>query len=123
MLISAKRWQDRAILLLGIWLFISPFALGYPSGSPAALNAFIAGAVMAALAACDLYKTYVWAVLVNLVVGVWTAVSPWLVGVIQERPMATSLLAVGIATIVLGLWELHTDPELHAQWEGTGTAS
>jgi succinate dehydrogenase/fumarate reductase cytochrome b subunit len=123
MLISAKRWQDRAILLLGIWLFISPFALGYPSGSPAALNAFIAGAVMAALAACDLYKTYVWAVLVNLVVGVWTAVSPWLVGVVQERPMATSLLAVGIATIVLGLWELHTDPELHAQWEGTGTAS
>jgi succinate dehydrogenase/fumarate reductase cytochrome b subunit len=122
-LISAKRWQDRAILLLGIWLFISPFALGYPSGSPAALNAFIAGAVMAALAACDLYKTYVWAVLVNLVVGVWTAVSPWLVGVVQERPMATSLLAVGIATIVLGLWELHTDPELHAQWEGTGTAS
>jgi succinate dehydrogenase/fumarate reductase cytochrome b subunit len=123
MLISAKRWQDRAILLLGIWLFISPFALGYPSGSPAALNAFIAGTVMAALAACDLYKTYVWAVLVNLVVGVWTAVSPWLVGVVQERPMATSLLAVGIATIVLGLWELHTDPELHAQWEGTGTAS
>jgi succinate dehydrogenase/fumarate reductase cytochrome b subunit len=123
MLISAKRWQDRAILLLGIWLFISPFALGYPGGSPAALNAFIAGAVMAALAACDLYKTYVWAVLVNLVVGVWTAVSPWLVGVVQERPMATSLLAVGIATIVLGLWELHTDPELHAQWEGTGTAS
>jgi ABC-type enterobactin transport system permease subunit len=120
---STRRWQDQAILLLGIWLFVSPFALGYPSSSPPALNAFIAGAIMAVLAAFDLYKTYVWAVLLNLVVGVWTAVSPWLIGVVHDKPMTTSLLVVGIAAIVLGLWELRTDPELHSQWAGTGTAS
>jgi hypothetical protein len=120
---STRRWQDQVILLLGIWLVISPFAFGYPGGSAAAINAIIAGAIMAALAAFDLYKTYVWAVLINLVVGVWTAVSPWLVGVVRDKAMATSLLAVGIATVVLGLWELRTDPELHSQWEGTGTAS
>ena len=120
---STKRWQDQVILLLGIWLFISPFVLGYPSGSPPAINAFIAGAVVAILAAFDLYKTYVWAVLLNIVIGAWVAVSPWMVRVVQDRPMTTSLLVVGIATIVLGLWELRSDPELHNQWAGTGTAS
>jgi ABC-type enterobactin transport system permease subunit len=120
--LSTRRWQDQVILLLGIWLFVSPFAFGYPVGSPPALNAFIAGAIMAILAAFDLYKTYVWAVIVNMVVGLWAAVSPWLVGVMHDRAMTASLFIVGIATIVLGMWELRTDPELHSQWIGTGTA-
>jgi ABC-type enterobactin transport system permease subunit len=121
--LSTRRWQDQVIVLLGLWLFVSPFVMGYPVGSPPAVNAFIAGAIMAALAACDLYKTYVWAVIVNMVVGVWTAVSAWLIGVVHDPAMTSSLLIVGIAAIVLGLWELRTDPELHRQWVGTGTAS
>lgn len=121
--LSTRRWQDEAILLLGLWLFLSPWVLGYPPYSPPAINAFVAGAIMAILAAFDLYKTYVWAVLLNLLIGMWVAVSPWLVGVVQDRPMTSSLLLVGVAAVVLGLWELHSDPDLHSQWEGTGTAS
>ncbi|HWJ93674.1 MAG TPA: SPW repeat protein [Telluria sp.] len=120
---STRRWQDQLILLMGVLLMISPFALGYPSTSPPALNAYIAGAIMAILATFDLYRTYVWAVLTNLVVGVWVAVSPWLIGLVQDRPMTWTLLVIGVATVVLAVWELRTDPELHAQWEGTGTAS
>ncbi|GAB3398392.1 SPW repeat protein [Massilia agilis] len=119
---STRRWQDQLILLLGIWLFVSPMALGYPGSSPVAINGFVAGLIMAALAIFDLYKTYIWAVLLNLIVGIWTAVSPWLINV-QDRRMTASLLIVGIATVVLALWEMRTDPELHAQWVGTGTAS
>jgi hypothetical protein len=78
---------------------------------------------MAILAAFDLYKTYVWAVLLNIVIGAWVAVSPWLVGIAADRGMTWSMAVVGIATIVLGLWELRTDPELHRQWADTGTAS
>jgi hypothetical protein len=117
--LSTRRWQDQAILLLGVWLFVSPWVLGYPSESPPAVNAFIAGAIIVALAAFDLYKTYVWAVLVNIVVGAWVAVSPWLVDVIADRAMSASMLIVGLATIVLGLWEMRTDPDLHQQWIGT----
>lgn len=119
---STRRWQDQLILLLGIWLFVSPMALGYAGSSPVAINGFIAGLIMAALAIFDLYKTYIWAVLLNLIVGIWTAVSPWLINV-QDRRMTASLLIVGVATVVLALWEMRTDPELHAQWVGTGTAS
>jgi len=121
--LSKRRWQDQVILLLGILLFISPWVYGYPGDSPAATNAYLAGAVMAILAAFDLYKTYVWAVLLNVVIGAWVAVSPWLIDIERDRAMTTSLVIIGLATIVLGLWELRTDPELHAQWAGTGSAS
>lgn len=119
---STKRWQDQVILLLGLWLIASPWVLGYPGESPPASNAVIAGILMVAMAAFDLYKTYVWAVVLNLVVGAWVAVSPWFIEVLQDRAMKTSLIVTGVATVVLGLWELRTDPELHRQWRDTGTA-
>jgi hypothetical protein len=116
--LSSKRWQDMAILLLGVWLFVSPWVLGYLSDTPIAINAYIAGAAMALLAAFDLYKTYAWAVVLNLLIGVWVAVSPW-VGLLADRgAMMTSNVIVGIGVVVLALWELRTDPELHKQWAG-----
>ena len=117
--LSAKRWQDGMILLLGVWLFFSPWAMGYPIDSPAALNALIAGAIIAILAIFDLYKTTVWAVLINILVGAWVAASPWVVDVVADGAMSMSMLMVGIATIVLGLWEVRSDPDLHQQWTGT----
>lgn len=123
---STKRWQDQVILLLGLWLIASPWVMGYPGESPPTSNAVVAGIIMSAMAAFDLYKTYVWAVVLNLIVGAWVAISPWLIGVtsgvLQDRAMMASLIITGVATVILGLWELRTDPELHQQWRGTGTA-
>ncbi|MFB9244647.1 SPW repeat protein [Massilia antarctica] len=115
---SARRWQDQAILLLGLWLFVSPWVLAYPANTPQAMNAWFAGAVIAVLAAFDLYKTYVWSVGVNLLAGVWVAVSPWIPAVADRGPMMNNSLVVGIAVIVLALWELRSDPDLHKQWAG-----
>ena len=117
---SAKRWQDQVILLIGVWLIVSPWVFNYPASSLPAINAYIAGIIMAVLAAFDLYKTYVWAVLLNVVVGAWVALSPWLLDIIPDRTMTTSLLVSGLATVVLGLWELRSDPELHSQWTKSG---
>lgn len=116
---SARRWQDQAILLLGLWLLVSPWTLDYPSASPQAMNAWIAGAAIAVLAAFDLVKTYAWAVVVNLLAGVWVAVSPWVPGVADRGPMMGNSLIVGIAVVVLALWELRSDPDLHRQWAGS----
>ena len=113
-----KRWQDQIILLLGLWLVVSPWAFSYPEGSPQMINAFVSGLVIAILAAFDLYKTYFWAVVVNLLVGVWVAASPWILRLADQRVMMWNELIVGIAVVVLALWELRTDPELHKRWPG-----
>jgi hypothetical protein len=121
--LSKTRWQDQVIVLMGVLLILSPWALGYPPSSAPSINARSCGVVMALLAAFDLFKTYVWAVLLNLFLGVWVALSPWVIGVVFVPPMTWTLLIVGVATVALALWELRSDPELHRQWEETGTAS
>lgn len=120
---TVRRWQDQLILVFGLWLIVSPWAFAYPNGSPQMLNAFISGLIIAVLAAFDLYKTYFWAVVVNLLVGIWVAVSPWVLRVADQRTVMWNELIVGIAVVVLALWELRTDPELHKHWPGTGTAA
>jgi len=120
---SAKRWQDQLILLLGLWLFITPWVFTYPIPSPQAWNAFVAGAVIAILAAFELYKTYFWAVVVNLLLGIWVAISPWVMKVSTDRELMWNELIVGVAVIVLALWEMRTDPELHKHWPGAGHAT
>ena len=113
-----KRWQDQVILLLGLWLLVSPWAYSYPEGSLQMINAFVSGLVIAVLAAFDLYKTYFWAVVVNLLVGVWVAASPWVLRLAEQRVVMWNELLVGIAVVILALWELRTDPELHKHWPG-----
>ena len=41
--LSTRRWQDQLTLLLGLWLFVSPWVFGYPADAPQAINAYVAG--------------------------------------------------------------------------------
>jgi hypothetical protein len=79
--------------------------------------------VIALLAAFDLYKTYFWAVTVNLLLGIWVAVSPWVLGLAGNVELTWNSLIVGIAVAVLALWEMRTDPELVKHWPGAGHAT
>lgn len=115
---STRRWQDQAILLLGVWLFFSPFVLGYDSSSAIAMNVFIFGALIAILAAFDLYKTHAWAVIVNLLAGLWVAVSSWVDALADRSALMINNVIIGAAVAVLALWELRSDPELHRQIAG-----
>lgn len=120
---SVRRWQDQVILVLGLWLIVSPWALAYPAGSLQMTNAIVSGLILAVLSAFELYKTYFWAVVVNLLVGIWVVISPWVLRIADPRTVMWNELIVGIAVVVLALWEMRTDPELHKHWPGTGTAT
>lgn len=120
---SVRRWQDQLILVLGLWLIVSPWVLAYPAGSAQMINAVVSGLVLAVLSAFELYKTYFWAVVANLLVGIWVAISPWILRVADQGTVMWNELIVGIAVAVLALWEMRTDPELHKHWPGAGTAT
>ncbi|MES2018591.1 MAG: SPW repeat protein [Pseudomonadota bacterium] len=113
-----RRWQDEVILLLGLWLIIVPMVLGYPTNAPITINAYICGALIAAIAAFDLYKSYAIAVIINLLVGLWVSVSPWVTALADRGPMMGTCVIIGVAVMALGMWELRSDPELHRQWIG-----
>ncbi len=64
-----------AIVILGVWLITSPFALAYQSTS-LMWSDIISGAVMIALAVITLMRRPLWAPWTNALVGVWLLFAP-----------------------------------------------
>jgi len=82
----AYRWQDWLNLLLGAWLFISPWALGFAKAGgaatstyshAAAFNAWIVGVIVVLLSIAALARTQPWEEWLNLLAGFWLFISPW----------------------------------------------
>src|SRR5437899_12458330 len=73
------RFCDVANLVLGAILFFSPWIFGFDAGK-ASQNAYIAGIVIAILAIAALAAFAVWEEWLNLIVGLWTLVSPRVLG-------------------------------------------
>ena len=89
-------WHDRLILLLGIWLFVAPFALGVPSLShPAVVAAYVCAVVLLGSAAeapaiPDAIEEWV-----ALAAGASLAATPWLLDYTDETALTRNAVVVG----------------------------
>jgi hypothetical protein len=102
-----RHWQDWANLAVGVWLFIAPWVLAYAGLRPAAWNSWIMGAVVAAVSVAALILFAAWQEWVNVVLGVWLLVSPWVMG-FASAENASALwnhVIVGLAVGGLALWD------------------
>jgi SPW repeat-containing protein len=95
---------DVANLILGAFLFVSPWIFGFGAGR-ASENAYIAGIVIAILAIAALAAFAVWEEWLNLIVGLWVLISPWVLG-FQGTTAMTVAVIVGAAVAVLAAIEL-----------------
>jgi hypothetical protein len=105
------KWCDVANLILGAVLFFSPWIFGFDAGR-ASENAHIAGIVIVVLAIAALAAFAVWEEWLNLIVGLWTLVSPWVLGFHGTRAMTVSVV-IGIAVAILAaieLWIMSQNP-------------
>ena len=102
-----KRWQDWANLVLGIWLFVSPWVLGFYSNIPRdSWNFFLVGAALVVFAAFALNLRNLWEEWVNLALGVWMAISPWALNYSANAAARDDAVLVGVIVAVLSLWSL-----------------
>jgi hypothetical protein len=91
----SKHWQDLLNLMLAIWLFMSPWVLQFghraveqPAADIAAIqaassNAWVLGVIVflvsaAALIGVELWQE--WQEWVNLILGAWIFIAPWVLG-------------------------------------------
>jgi hypothetical protein len=88
-----EAWPDIVNLALGAWLFLTPWVLGFAELA-ASWNAWLSGVLIGALAIAALAAFYEWEEWVNLALGAWVAISPWVVG------FATNITAMGAHLIV-----------------------
>lgn len=93
-----RRIQDWITLILGVWLFLSPWIFGY-SGMGYAWNSFLFGALIALFSGFALNDRKVWEEWINLVMGVWIFISPWAFGMVAASVMWNHWI-VGFLTFV-----------------------
>lgn len=114
---SKYRWQDIINLIVGAWLFVSPWIMAYGDEMPvAAWNAYILGAGIALFAAVAMYIPKVWEEGINLALGVWAIISPWVLGFTQHSVATLTTLVVGVVVTVLAAWAMWVDKDFEKWW-------
>jgi hypothetical protein len=108
-----QHWQDVASLLLGVWLVLSPFALGFAG---AALWMTIVLGLCVILFAVEgfVVPSYLeeWG---EILIGLALVATPWTVGYESVSATVSSIVS-GMLVILLAAWELMTDREFITWW-------
>ena len=98
------RWQDVANFVLGAWLFISPWFLGFSDAGKVATNAWIFGIIIALLALSAIFAYQRWEEWLTAAIGVWVFISSWVLGAVSNARILWSSLVVGALLVILALW-------------------
>jgi hypothetical protein len=100
-----ERVCDVLNLVLGALLFLSPWIFGFASGAETQ-NAVISGIVIAVLSIAALAAFAEWEEWLNLIVGLWVLVSPWVLGFAAGTAMTVHVVIGAIVAIIaaIELW-------------------
>jgi hypothetical protein len=124
---AKRRWQDGANLLLGVWLFVSPWLLGALlthaeaeryAGSVPAWNAHVLGAALVAFAALAASMPKAWQEGVNTLLGVWLVIAPFVLDFQGMPRLALFTVLVGIMATAFAIWAMFNDRSFHKRWHG-----
>ena len=107
------KWKESGVdiinLVLAVFLFLTPWIFGFVAGTAAAPNAWISGVIIGAVAIAALTSFAEWEEWVNLVLGLWVIVSPWVLGFATETAAKSAHVVVGLIVAALAaikLWML-----------------
>ena len=105
--------QDIASLLLGVWLVVSPFVLGF-AGAATWVTIVLGLFVILFAVEGFVIPSYLaeWG---ELLIGLALLVVPWTVGYEPELATVSSMVS-GAMVILFAIWELMTDREFITWW-------
>ncbi len=106
------RWASGLNILAGLWLIVAPFVLGYSNLQSAMWNDIIVGIVVAALAAIRAggMMNQPWLSWINLILGAWVFISPWVLNYVDTQNALWNNLILGAIIFVLAGWSALTSP-------------
>lgn len=108
-----QHWQDAGSLLLGVWLVLSPFALGF-AGAEVVITIALGLSVILFAVEGFVIPSYLeeWG---EILIGLALVAVPWTVGYESVSATASSVVS-GILVILLAAWELTTDRDFSTWW-------
>jgi hypothetical protein len=112
-----KHWQDPVNALIGAWLLLSPWVLGFQGVVVATVSTMAVGAVLVASSAGAMQVPQAWEEWLDVLLGVGLMLLPALLGFDAVWPALLNAIVTGGAVTALSLWVLLTDDEFAASWE------
>ena len=109
-------FMDWANLVLAVLLVISPWVLAFPAGA-ATYNAVIVGLVIGLVAIGAIVAFAQWEEWVNLILGAWAFISPFLLGFAASAAAMWTHVIIGLVVAVLAaieLWSVTHQPSAHS---------
>ncbi|HXF65121.1 MAG TPA: SPW repeat protein [Burkholderiales bacterium] len=113
---ATKRWQDWVNLVLGLWLFVSPWALDYAALQSAAWNAYLVGAAIVVFAAIAAYMPQAWEEMINTVLGIWLVFSPYVLGFASHTMTALHTVVAGVLITAFAVGAMFSDEAFYKRW-------
>ena len=112
------KWKESGVdvvnLILAAFLLLTPMMVGFASDHVAAPNAWVSGIVIGAVAIAALTKFAEWEEWINLLLGVWVLVSPWVLSFSAQTTARWAHVGIGLSVAVLAglrLWFMHQTPQ------------
>jgi hypothetical protein len=90
--------------VIGFWLFISPWVFAGAAAGAAAWSFWIVGILIAILALAALSAFHVWEEWVNVVLGLWMIVSPWVLGFSAAAGLTWNAVIMGVLVVAFAGW-------------------
>lgn len=102
--VSGVKAASTIVLLAGIWFFVSPWVYHVPLVGNA-WNAWIVGAALFILGCIRVARPVFSTPLswVNMVLGIWAFLSPWIYGYTGDEARFINSLCVGVIVFVLSI--------------------
>ena len=93
-------------LILGLWLIIAPFVLGFTVHTHSEWNTIIVGILVATIAAIRIWggRGASWLSWINAGLALWLIVSPWIYGNSDVSAIMWNDIIVGVVVLVLSAW-------------------
>lgn len=103
---TRQRWQDWLNLFLGLLLFFTPmFAVGHVMAA-ASWNGYLFGSIIAVLSGVALFQPEVWEEWVNLALGLWLFIAPFIFGYASGGMLMWVSVIAGILIAADALWAI-----------------
>jgi SPW repeat len=104
--VKKQHWQDGINLLAGFWIFFAPWVVGSHAGALAIGNHTVVGILMILFAITGIAEFRLWKEWVNILLGAWILISPWLLHFSGSTALTWNAVISGAVVIVFGCWAL-----------------
>ncbi len=99
-------WRDSIEMVIGLWLLVSPLALGFFSNPTASLITIAVATVVFFVSQLGIANQQPWEEWVNLIAAAILIVSPWLFGYAAEIAATWNAIVAGGLLVTLTVFQM-----------------